>query len=434
MITRFMPFLALLVATSQCGKMSAAICEAIAIGIAKAGFPTFAAITVPNTACALAVIEIYFITKKDHLTTEKRRCNNSRVGRRTAILVGIVVLAFFILIWVLPKDALSHHQARVLGDSTVSSQIVFPPVTSGAGFFLPDSPLFFLDKTFQQIRLFLAFTPERKAKVREQITGERLAELRIMLARNNPNGVAIALSNLTEEASQMATTLSDAAANGRDVRPLAKELNETVKTHRKILGILENQTEGVLRLQLKTARVALKAAKIEIEDELDEDELENEIEDDLNDEIEEELEEASSSAKRLEHAIEVLTKLASQAAEKQQVRREEALRHAIEVKNEALRRQAEKQLEEEEKKHEELLKARQKAHEKALKALEKAHEAAEEFREAHEAVTEAKAEGTGSSSPDNSGSGSGSSGSSGSGTSGSGSSGSSGSGSSGSNN
>jgi len=44
------------VAVSQCGNMSAAICEAIAKGTASAGFPTFAAITVPNTACAVAVI------------------------------------------------------------------------------------------------------------------------------------------------------------------------------------------------------------------------------------------------------------------------------------------------------------------------------------------------------------------------------------------
>ena len=55
-IARFLPFSLKFVAVSQCGNMSAAICEAIAKGTASAGFPTFAAITVPNTACAVAVI------------------------------------------------------------------------------------------------------------------------------------------------------------------------------------------------------------------------------------------------------------------------------------------------------------------------------------------------------------------------------------------
>lgn len=343
------------------------------------------------------------------------------MGRKVAASILIVGLAFFTFIWVLPKQVLSHHQGRVLGDSTPSSQIVFPPVTSGAGFFLPDSPLFFLDKTFQRIRLFLAFTPERKAKVREQILGERFAELRIMLSRNNPNGITIALTNLTEEVDQMAATLTDAAARGNDVRVLAKELNETIKTHRKILGILSDQTEGVLRLQIKAAREALKEAKVEIEDELDEDELENEIEDDLNDEIEEGLEEASSSAKRLEHAIDVLSRLASEAAQRQQLRREEALRNAIEVKNETLLKQAEELLEIEKKKQERFIKAQEKAREKALKAIEKAKAAAEELREAHEEVIEAKTEDNSGSGSSSSGSGSSGSVSSGSGSSGGGS-------------
>jgi DNA repair exonuclease SbcCD ATPase subunit len=312
------------------------------------------------------------------------------VGRKTASVIGILGLVFFVSVWVLPKQVLSHHKARVLGDSTASSQIVFPPVTSGAGFFLPDSPLFFLDKTFQQIRLFLAFTPERRAKVREQIAGERLAELRIMLSRNNPNGISIALSNLTDETNQMAANISDSAANGRDVKLLAKSLNETIKTHRKILGILADQTDGVLRLQIKAAREALKEAKIEVEDELDEDELENEIEEGLDDEIDELADEATGSARRLEHAVDVLERLASEAAQKQQARREEALRHAIEVKNEALRKQQEKFLEEEHRKHKSLLHAREKAIEEAREAIKKSHEAVHKLKEAQEAVIEIK--------------------------------------------
>ena len=327
------------------------------------------------------------------------------MDRKVAVFLGLVVLGFFAFVWIVPKPTFSHHQARVLGDSTVSSQIVFPPVTAGAGFILPDSPLFFLDQAFQEVRLLLAFTPERRAKTRALIAGERLAELRIMLARNNPDGIDITLANLTNEVNEMAANLSDAASSGKDVSLLAKELNEAIKAQRKVLHVLEHQTEGVLKLQLKTARKALKIAKVEIEDELDEDDLENEIEEDVDDEIEEAVEEASGSAKRLEHAIDVLTKLASEAAVKQQTRREEALRHAIEVKNDALRRQTEKLFEEDLKKHERLLEARKKAHEKAREAIEKAQKAAEEFEEAQEEIEELENE-------DNSGSGSENSGSS----------------------
>lgn len=334
-------------------------------------------------------------------------------------LLVVIFLSFAI-------STYGHHQKQVLGDVTEASELLLPPVTSGAGFILPDSPLFFLDKTFQRIRLVLAFTPERRAKTHAQIAGERLAELRIMLARNDSDAISMTLSNLTQEVSQMSRSLSDAAAEGRDVSLLAKQFNETIKTQRKILGILKDQTEGVLKLQLKTARETLREAKVEIEDELPEDELENEIEEDLNEEIEDEVEEASKSSKRLDHAIDVLSKLASQAAEKRQARREEALRRAIEVKDDALRKQEEKFIEQDMKKHKKILEAQKKAHEKAREAMEKAHEATEEFKEAQNAVEELRnqpvSENSGSSS--SSGSDSDSSGSSGSGSSGSGSSGS----------
>lgn len=348
--------------------------------------------------------------------------------------ITVIILITFITVFFAAKLAFAHHQKQVLGDVTSSSQLLLPPVTSGAGFILPDSPLFFLDKMFQRIRLVLAFTPERKAKTHAQIAGERLAELRIMLARNDSEAISMTLSNLTQEVSQMSTALSDAAAGGSDVSLLAKQFNETIKTQRKILGILKDQTDGALKLQLKTAREKLKEAKVEVEDELPEDELENEIEEDINEEIEDEVEEASMSAKRLDHAIDVLSKLASQAAEKRQTRREEALRHAIEVKDEALRKQEEKFIDQDMKKHKKILEAQKKAHEKAREAIKKAHEATEELKEAQNAVEELRNQpvsensglsgSSGSSGASPSGSGSGSSGSSGSGSSGNGSSGS----------
>jgi len=315
------------------------------------------------------------------------------VGRKVGLSFAIVSIVFFVFAFslILPKSALSHHQGKVLGESTVSSQINFPPVTSGAGFILPDSPFYFLDKTFQQIRLLIAFTPESRAKVRQEIAGERLAELRIMLARNNQSGADTALDGLAEEVDKMAISLSEAAASGKDVKELAKEINQTIKSHRDILNSLESQAEGVLKLKFKTAKEALKLSKTNVEDELPEEELEKEIEEGLDDEIDELTEEATGSARRLEHAINVLERLASEAAVKEQLKREEALRHAIEVKNEALIRQQERFALEEEEKQKILLEARVKVVSEARESVKRSQEAAERLKKAQEVVKEAKA-------------------------------------------
>lgn len=286
--------------------------------------------------------------------------------------------------------ALAHHKEAVLGEATPASELVFPPVTAGPGFLLPDSPLFFLDQMFQSVRLMLAFDNRSRANVRAQIAGERLSELRIMVSRSNEQGITTALTLLTGETDQAAKNVSDAAASGQDVAREAKQLNETIKLHRDILGRLSDQASGTFRLQLKAARKALKEAKVEVEDELEEDELDREVEEDLEDEIDERVEEAESAATGLERAIDVLTRLASEAAVKQQARREEAIRRAIEVKNETLQRLEEKQLHNERKKQDELLKLRKEAAEQARETVKKAQEAAKRFEKVRERTLEIK--------------------------------------------
>ena len=334
------------------------------------------------------------------------------------------------------NSVLAHHKAQVLGDTTVSSQLVFPPVTSGQGFFLPDSPLFFLDQFSQQVKLLFAFSSQQRAKVRAQIAGERLAELRIMLERQNPQGINVALSQLTKEVGFAAKDLSDAAAQGADVKLLAKQINEDIKFQRKLLNLVAHQTSGALKLELKAARQSLKEAKVEVEDELPEDELENEIEEDLLDEVENEVDEASKSARKVERALNELQKEANKSKAKALKRREEAIEEAIEKRDEALRKVGEKLLENEKKKQEKLMEAKEKAAEQARKAIEKAQEAARGFEtardEVNKIINQAPVSNSGSSGSgdkgEDSGSGSGdrsgSSGSSGSGSSGSSSSGS----------
>ncbi|MBI2034987.1 MAG: hypothetical protein HYT11_04610 [Candidatus Levybacteria bacterium] len=290
----------------------------------------------------------------------------------------IFIFVIFGSIFVLsPSITLANHRQSVLGDSTASSELVFPPLSSGPGFFLPNSPLYFLDKWFQIVRLTLAFSPERSAVIRSQIAGERLAELRVMLAQNDVSGINTALSELTKEAGETANSLNQASAQGRNVQDLARQLNETVKTQRKTLGILASQARGTLKLQLKTARKSLQEAKIEIEDELPENEIENEIENELEEDINDAVDETQDISKGLEHAIDVLNKLASEAAVRNQQRRLEALTHAIEVKSDAFHKQQEILLNEQEN-------AARNAHsalKDAQKALDRLSEAAKEARE-----------------------------------------------------
>lgn len=318
-----------------------------------------------------------------YLTNLKKEVNNKLMKRFLPVCLGFILLIIFV-----PSLASAHHREAILGEATSSAELVFPPVTSGTGFILPDSPLFFLDKTFQQVKLILAFSAEQKARVRAQIAGERMAELRLMLVRENQTAISTVLSELTKETDLAAVSLAEAAASGQDVKPLAKELNEAIKTQRKILNVIASQTGGSLKLQLKAARRALKEAKVEVEDELPEDELENEIEEDLADEIENEVEEASESAKKVESDLIKLEREASRSATKALNRREEAIKKAIEKRDEVLKKAEEKLLEAEKKKQEGLLKAQKKAAEQAQEALKKAQEAATGLQTAQQAVSE----------------------------------------------
>lgn len=333
------------------------------------------------------------------------------MGKKLSFILVLASAIFLIL--VNSKDASATHREDVLGDSTSASRLSLPSSAEGPGLILPDSPLFFLDSLKQNIRLFFAFSPSQKAKVHAAIAGERLAELQFMLAKNDSKGIRTALLGVSDNLKKAALDLSNAKLEGQDVKQLARTTNDSIKDKQEKLSLLEDKAKGELKAQVKTVKEALKAAKVEVEDNLPEDELENEIKDDIEDEIEDHTKVASDSAKGLAHAIDVLSKLASQAAEKQQTRREEALRHAIEVKSEALKKQQEQNLEIESKAEEKLLKAREKVIEKAREAARKLGEGAKELREVqHEIKSTSEV-----SQPSSSGSSSGGSSSSGSGSS-----------------
>lgn len=354
---------------------------------------------------------------------------------------SFVLSAILLFLLVLPRPTYAfRHQIlnEVLGVSTASALPQIEPTAEGPGLILPDSPLFFLDQLKQNIRLTLAFSPEEKAKIRAQIAGERLAELRFMLAKNNQRGARVALQGVSDNLNGAAVELTRAQFAGKDVKKLAKDINNNIKLKQKTLDSLEKNATGSLKLEVGVAQDAIFESKVEVEDALPDEDLENEVKDDLARRIERKVENASSSAKLLRKDLNELTKQASESAVRSLKRRQEALKKAIEQADERERKIQEKLLEQEKIKQTGLLRAQEKAAVQAQDALFRAQRAATEFQKAQQVVNEIRSNtvaptpapttNSGGSSS-NSGSGSSSSGSSnsGSGSSSSGSSGSSGS-------
>ena len=208
-----------------------------------------------------------------------------------------------------------------------------PPTAEGPGLILPNSPLFFLDQLKQEFRLLLAFTPEQKAKVHTAVAGERLAELQLMLAKNNVAGIRTDLQGVSDNLKGAVDDLNNAKLTGRNISLLAKEINDSIKEKLKVFSALEDNANGEIKAQVVAAKEALKSAKVTVEENLPADLMTNETIDDLNLEINDNVGKAKISATGINRAIDVLTRLASGAAQKNQPARQEALIHAIDVKN-----------------------------------------------------------------------------------------------------
>ena len=318
-----------------------------------------------------------------------------------------ITLLLFTLFFLLTAASYAHHKKAVLGESTSSSELDFPPVTAGPGLILPDSPFYFLDKVKQQIRLLITLSPKERAQVHSQIAGERLAELRIMLSRNNTEGINIALGELENETNLASDELFDADAQGQDVDELSKEINNVLKSHRDILDSLEEQATGVLQLRLALAKLAVKEAKNKAEDTLPETELENEIYDSLNHELEDSLHDAKNSTLTLTRVLEKLQQQASDSAKQNLRRREEALKRAIANQDKSLSTQQELLKKLEERRSELILKSQERALEKTRQATENLDVVEDEIEDAAEIESESESDQENSS---NSGSGSSNSG------------------------
>lgn len=330
-------------------------------------------------------------------------------------------LLFLFLSLIFSRSVYAHHRKQVLGDSTnPSATPQIPPTTEGPGLILPDSPLFFLDELKQNARLFFAFSPEDKAKIHTAIAGERLAELRLMLLKNNQEGIATDIRGVSSNLKETADNISQAGLTGRNISQLAKEINASIKRKQEMLDILEKESAGELKALVVSAQSSILESKVKVEDSLPENELENEIRDDLNRQVEKRVHDASESAREMLEDLNELKKEASKSAEKALHRREEALKEAIEKRNEALKKVAEKLLENERKRQDKLLKVQEKVAGEAREAVKKAQEAARKFQKAQEEVNRVQQQSVGGTSGTTVSTGGSSSGSSSSGSSGGG--------------
>jgi len=225
-----------------------------------------------------------------------------------AVFLGLVIL------FSSGSSALAYNYRNVLGVSDQNLSI--PPTVEGPGIFLPDSPFYFLDQFKQTVRLTVAFTPEQKAKVRSQIAGERMAELRFMLARNNQAGIKATLNDLSENLKESAEEVDRATFAGKDTTKLAKEVNDNIKAKQRVLDELNKTAEGEVKTWIQSAVAGVEVAKVKVENSLNEADFTNEVKDGIDREIELELNEASSSGTQLEEALEDYRLAAEQAAKK----------------------------------------------------------------------------------------------------------------------
>lgn len=295
-------------------------------------------------------------------------------------------LVFFMLFLAFSNPAYAHHQKRVLGVSTASATPQIPPTVEGPGLILPDSPFFFFDQLKQEVRLFFAFSPEAKAKIHAAVAGERLAELRLMLLKNNPDAIKTDLNGVSVNLGKTADNIVAAQLTGRNIKDLAKIINDDIKRKQEVLDILEAESDGELKALVTSVQSSILESKVRVEDSLSEDELENEIRDDLNRQIEKRVDDASESAREMLEDLNELREEASKSAGKALHRREEALKEAIKKRNEALQKVQEKLLENERKRQDKLLEVQEKVAQQAREAIQKAQEAAIKFQKAQDAL------------------------------------------------
>ena len=235
----------------------------------------------------------------------------------------------------------------------------------------------------QKVKLVLAFTPEKRALVRNQIIGERMAELRVMYERSNRRGINIALIELTEEARKAEADLKEAASLSRYAVFSAKTLNDNLREYRKIISQVIEDAPYETSLNLEAANESLLASKITVEDFLNPEDQEEAINNDLEDELYSQVLGVSTRVNKIDKKLDQIQKKANRTAEieRKKITSEETRLKTLQEKNKEKRL---KLLE----KRKQLLEQRKQKLEQAREAAKRAREAAKRAQELRQAQQE----------------------------------------------
>jgi hypothetical protein len=194
--------------------------------------------------------------------------------------------------------------------------VTIPPTAEGPGFILPDSPLYFLDHIKQNVRVALAFKPQDRARVYNSIAGERLAELRFMLARDDKDGIKIALDGVSENTRKAAESLYDAQFVGENVEKLAESLNNDINRKQDSLAVLLEDGDEDLKTMVLGVNDSIFQSKSKVSGGLPSHLSQNEKKNDVLKQIETKVKYDSGSLKSTITQIEALKKQASESGQK----------------------------------------------------------------------------------------------------------------------
>jgi hypothetical protein len=226
------------------------------------------------------------------------------------------ILPVFLTIIVLLLVA--RFSGKTSADSSNNSQdLSIPPTSEGPGFFLPDSPFYFLDEIKQNTRLAFAVTPSQKAKTYSSVAGERVAELRFELVKNNIPAAEIAVRGIRENTTQAVKSVENAKLWGSNVENLAADINLQIKNHLEILYILETKATGELKAEVTVAITSLEDSKSKVEEFLLKEDAFNEQKDDLRRQTIRSARNAMDSIAELKNNLSQLQKQEEQSVDKE---------------------------------------------------------------------------------------------------------------------
>jgi hypothetical protein len=158
----------------------------------------------------------------------------------------------------------------------------------------------------------MALSPDVRSKVHVQILGERMAELRVMQARNNKEAMITALTEVQRESLLASKDIRDASAQGKDVAQLAHDTHQVLNDYRlSLVAVAARYPDSIYEGQLLSAADTLKDARTTIETAFSDSDQEHELAANSLDELNEAVLGTATWAQRVENKFRSYEKYAS---------------------------------------------------------------------------------------------------------------------------